>query len=88
MAVPASRRTNAAPLMAFTRQNLDEEIAPGILWRDPSGRVRDDLALASIRRLKALAADEGAELWPNHDLTHWQRLRERGWPSLGAMKQT
>ena len=46
----------------------------------PTGKHREDLALASIRRLKALAADEGAELWPNHDLAHWQRLRERGWP--------
>ena len=67
---------------ADLQQNLDEEIAPGILWRDPAGRQREDLALASIRRLKALAAGEGAELWPNHDLRHWQRLRERGWTTV------
>ena len=69
---------------ADLQQNLDEEIAPGILWRDPAGRQREDLALASIRRLKALAAGEGAELWPNHDLRHWQRLRERGWATVTA----
>jgi N-acyl homoserine lactone hydrolase len=69
---------------ADLQRNLDEEIAPGILWRDPTGRLRDDLALASIRRLKALAVDEGAELWPNHDLRHWHRLGERGWPTVSA----
>jgi N-acyl homoserine lactone hydrolase len=63
---------------ADLRQNLDEEIAPGILWRG-----REDLALASIRRLKALAAEERAELWPNHDVEHWRRLR-RGGTTLSA----
>lgn len=67
---------------ADLQQNLDDEIAPGILWRDPAGHHREDLALASIRRLKALAAGEGAELWSNHDLRHWQRLRERGWTTV------
>jgi len=64
---------------ADLHENLQREIAPGILWRG-----REDLALASIRRLKSLAAQEGAELWPNHDLQHWRRLRERGWPTLAA----
>jgi N-acyl homoserine lactone hydrolase len=64
---------------ADLQRNLDDEIAPGILWRD-----REDLALGSIRRLKALAAGEGAELWPNHDIEHWRRLRQRGWPVLAA----
>jgi N-acyl homoserine lactone hydrolase len=68
---------------ADLRENLDAEIAPGILWRDADGRVREDLALASIRRLKALARAEGAELWPNHDLAHWTQLVRRGWPTLG-----
>ena len=69
---------------ADLQENLDGEIAPGILWRDGDGREREDLALASIRRLKALAREAQAELWPNHDLAHWQRLRERGWPVLAA----
>jgi N-acyl homoserine lactone hydrolase len=60
-------------------ENLDREIAPGILWRD-----REDLALESIRQLKTLALEAGAELWPNHDLAHWRRLRDRGWPTLAA----
>jgi N-acyl homoserine lactone hydrolase len=69
---------------ADLKENLDWEIAPGILWRDGGGSLREDLALASIRRLKALAADAGAELWPNHDLAHWRRLLARGWPTLAA----
>lgn len=64
---------------ADLHENLRSEIAPGILWRD-----REDLALASIRRLKALALDEGAALWPNHDLAHWLQLRQDGWPTLAA----
>jgi N-acyl homoserine lactone hydrolase len=64
---------------ADLQENLDREIAPGLLWRD-----REDLALGSLRRLKALASEEGAELWPNHDFQHWRRLRERGWPVLAA----
>jgi N-acyl homoserine lactone hydrolase len=64
---------------ADLHENLEREIAPGLLWRD-----REDLALASIRKLKALAASEGAELWPNHDLAHWRRLKERGWTTLAG----
>lgn len=64
---------------ADLQQNLDDEVAPGILWQD-----REDLAVASIRRLKSLARDCGAELWPNHDLTHWHRLGERGWPRMAV----
>ncbi len=52
-------------------ENLDEEVAPGLCWRD-----REDLAVASIRRLKALANATGAELWPNHDMNFF-RARNR-----------
>ena len=69
---------------ADLQENLDREIVPGIIWRDAGGRDREDLALASIRQLKARAAAEGAELWPNHDLAHWRRLLQRGWPVLAA----
>lgn len=48
-------------------ENLDDEVAPGLCWHD-----REDLALASIRKLKQLAAETGAELWPNHDMTFFQ----------------
>ena len=61
-------------------KNLEREIAGrDILWRE-----REDLALASLRRLKALAAEIEGELWPNHDLAHWRRLVARGWPTLAA----
>lgn len=52
-------------------ENLDEEVAPGLCWCD-----REDLALASIRKLKRLAAETGAELWPNHDMAFF-RARDR-----------
>ncbi|MBI1398206.1 MAG: MBL fold metallo-hydrolase [Betaproteobacteria bacterium] len=47
-------------------ENIEHEIAPGLCWKD-----RDDLALASIRKLKDLAKETGAQLWPNHDLAFW-----------------
>jgi N-acyl homoserine lactone hydrolase len=52
-------------------ENLDDEVAPGLCWRD-----RDELAVHSIRRLKRLAVEAGAELWPNHDMVFY-RARDR-----------
>lgn len=52
---------------ADLKENLDEEVAPGLCWHD-----RDDLALASIRKLKKLADETRAELWPNHDLDFYR----------------
>lgn len=51
-------------------ENLVEEIAPGCCWRDDEA-----LALASIRKLKALAREEKAQLWPNHDMDFYLSLR-------------
>lgn len=51
-------------------ENLDEEIAPGLCWHD-----REDLALASIRKLKHLAGSTGAALWPNHDMAFYRACR-------------
>ena len=48
-------------------ENIEQEIAPGLCWQD-----RDDLALASIRKLKAIARSTGAELWPNHDMRFYR----------------
>jgi N-acyl homoserine lactone hydrolase len=48
-------------------ENLQQEIAPGLCWRDDEA-----MALASIGRLKALAVASGAELWPNHDMTFFR----------------
>lgn len=49
-------------------ENLDAEIAPGLCWQE-----REDMALASIRKLKQLAQQTGAELWPNHDMAFFYR---------------
>lgn len=54
---------------ADLRENLDEEVAPGLCWRDAA-----DQAVASIRRLKRLARESGATLWPNHDLAFYRSL--------------
>jgi len=51
-------------------ENLEQEIAPGLCWQD-----REAQALESIRKLKQLARQEKAELWPNHDLAFWRTLR-------------
>lgn len=52
---------------ADLRENLDEEVAPGLCWND-----RTDLALASIRKLKQLARTTEAEIWPNHDMAFYR----------------
>jgi N-acyl homoserine lactone hydrolase len=51
-------------------ENLDAEVAPGLCWQE-----RDDLAVASIRKLKRLARETRAELWPNHDLAFYRSRR-------------
>jgi N-acyl homoserine lactone hydrolase len=48
---------------ADLQENLDEEIAPGLCWND-----EETMALESIRKLKQVAGESGAELWPNHDM--------------------
>ena len=52
-------------------ENIVDEVAPGNCWQDQT-----ELAVASIRKLKALASREKAELWPNHDMTFWRTLRQ------------
>jgi N-acyl homoserine lactone hydrolase len=51
-------------------ENLDDEVAPGLCWRE-----QESLALDSIRKLKRIAREENAQLWPNHDLSFWRGLR-------------
>lgn len=53
---------------ADLQENIDDEVAPGLCWHD-----REDMALASIRKLKQLADETGAELWPNHDFEFFRR---------------
>jgi N-acyl homoserine lactone hydrolase len=54
---------------ADLQENIDHEIAPGTLWQG-----HEDQAIASIRKLKALARETGAWLWPNHDLAFYNAL--------------
>jgi len=55
---------------ADLEENLTDEIAPGLCWQD-----REDMALDSIRKLKGLAAETEAELWPKHDMAFWRTLK-------------
>lgn len=54
---------------ADLQENLDDEVAPGGLWQNGEAQ-----ALASIRKLKTLARETGAQLWPNHDMAFYRRL--------------
>ena len=56
---------DAADLM----ENIDDEIAPGGCWQ---GRYAQ--AVDSIRKLKHLAAEEQAQIWPNHDFAFYRGL--------------
>jgi N-acyl homoserine lactone hydrolase len=53
---------------ADLEENLVDEVAPGLCWQD-----REDMALNSIRKLKRLAQETGAILWPNHDMNFYKR---------------
>lgn len=55
---------------ADLQENIDQEIAPGLCWHD-----REDMALASIRKLKHLADETGAILWPNHDMHFYRQCK-------------
>jgi N-acyl homoserine lactone hydrolase len=64
-------RAQGAPVLlcgdaADLTENLEHEVAPGLCWEG-----REDMALDSIRKLKRLAGETGAALWPNHDLAFW-----------------
>jgi len=61
---------------ADLHENLTDEVAPGYCWKD-----NDALAIASIRRLNAMAAAEHAELWPNHDFAAF-----RAWAPFPAWR--
>lgn len=54
---------------ADLNENLTDEIAPGYCWQD-----NVELAVASIRKLKTIASQEGAQLWPNHDMDFYRSL--------------
>jgi N-acyl homoserine lactone hydrolase len=54
---------------ADLQENIDDEIAPGGLWQG-----REAQAVASIRKLKLIARETGAWLWPNHDIAFYRGL--------------
>ena len=54
---------------ADLQENLDDEVAPGTLWQG-----REQQAIDSIRKLKALASETGARIWPNHDMAFYRSL--------------
>ena len=68
--LPKGRPVILAGDAADLVENIDQEIAPGSLWQ-----AREDLAIASIRKLKALARETDGELWPNHDMAFWRQLK-------------
>ncbi len=68
--LPQGRPVLLAGDAADLQENLDDEVAPGNCWQ---GRYHE--AEASIRKLKRLATETGAWLWPNHDIDFYRRLR-------------
>jgi len=54
---------------ADLQENLDEEIAPGGLWRGNEAQ-----AIQSIRKLKSVASETKAWIWPNHDMAFYKGL--------------
>jgi len=51
-------------------ENIIDEVAPGNCWQDQT-----EMAVANIRKLKNLALIEKANLWPNHDIEFWRKLK-------------
>ncbi|HEX8882891.1 MAG TPA: N-acyl homoserine lactonase family protein, partial [Noviherbaspirillum sp.] len=51
-------------------ENIEDEVAPGGCWRGGYAQAED-----SIRKLKALAREQGGVVWPNHDMAFYNSLR-------------
>ena len=68
--LPKGRPVILAGDAADLQENLDDEVAPGG-FREGG----HDEAVESIRRLKTVAADTGAWIWPNHDFPFYRSLR-------------
>lgn len=68
--LPHGRPVLLAGDAADLQENLDDEVAPGNCWQGRHGE-----AVASIRKLKQIATETGAWLWPNHDIDFYRRLR-------------
>ena len=53
---------------ADLEENISQEIAPGLCWNN-----HEDMAIESIQKLKNIAQQTGAQLWPNHDIEFYRR---------------
>lgn len=56
---------------ADLQENINDEVPPGLCWNDAQG-----MAVSSIRKLKTIARETGAVIWPNHDM-HFYRSRRQ-----------
>ncbi|MFT5643505.1 MAG: N-acyl homoserine lactone hydrolase [Janthinobacterium sp.] len=68
--LPTGRPILLAGDAADLQENLDHEIAPGTLWQG-----RETQAIESIRKLKSIAQDTSAWIWPNHDMAFYRSLK-------------
>ena len=68
--LPVGRPVLLAGDAADLQENLDDEVAPGTFVEG-----RHDQAIDSIRKLKGLASEAGAWIWPNHDLHFYRSLQ-------------
>lgn len=53
---------------ADLQENITEEIAPGLCWNN-----NEAMAIESIKKLKNIAKQTGAQLWPNHDIEFYRQ---------------
>jgi len=53
---------------ADLQENINDEVAPGLCWHN-----REDMAIESIRKLKNIARQTGAQIWPNHDIEFYRQ---------------
>jgi N-acyl homoserine lactone hydrolase len=67
--LPVGRPVLLAGDAADLQENLDDEVAPGTFCEGGH-----DQAVESIRKLKGLASEAGAWIWPNHDLPFYRSL--------------
>ncbi|MEJ2141370.1 MAG: N-acyl homoserine lactonase family protein [Gammaproteobacteria bacterium] len=55
---------------ADLEENISDEVAPGLCWHD-----NEEMAVDSIRKLKAMASQMDAVIWPNHDINFFERCK-------------
>jgi N-acyl homoserine lactone hydrolase len=67
--LPHGRPVLLAGDAADLQENIDDEVAPGTLWQG-----REQQAIDSIRKLKRIATETNAWLWPNHDMAFYRSL--------------